>query len=188
MVKVVTQLDSVRPVIYAALADVANYPTWVPGCEKVLVTSVSGSIINCEVTLNNMKRVTLGIKYECEQDVVIRFEMTSGTDVKAYFGSYRLMNSAGDQGTVLVTELELDAGPLAPKFMVDRMLKKSLDETGAALRKYAKTRPVPASAALAEPEEPVAAKPKRARCVLRVVKTDSGEEQVWYGGKIFAPK
>jgi len=97
------------------------------------------------------------------------------------------MNSEGNNGTVLVTELELDAGPMAPKFMVDRILKKSLDESGKALQKYAKTRPAPAPDAAAEPEPAVVSKkPKRSRCLLRVVKTDSGEEQVWYGGKTFA--
>jgi hypothetical protein len=189
MVKVVNQLDSVRAVVFGVLTDFERYPTWVPGCEKVVVTSSADNVTNLDITLNNMKRLTLSLKFECEPDVLIKFEMTAASDVKAYSGSYRLLNSEGNNGTVLVTELELDAGPMAPKFMVDRMLKKSLEDSGNALKKYAKTRPVPVSDAPAEAEEPAGPKkPKRARCLLRVFKTDSGEEQVWYGGRVFAPK
>jgi len=187
MVKVVNQIDSVRPVVFGVLTDFEKYPTWVPGCEKVVVTSRTETVTNLDITLNSMKKLTLSLKFECEPDVLIKFEMTAAADVKAYFGSYRLMNSEGNNGTVLVTELELDAGPMAPKFMVDRILKKSLEDSGNALRKYAKTRPVPVTDAAPEPEPAVVSKkPKRSRCLLRVVKTDSGEEQVWYGGKTFA--
>lgn len=189
MVKVVNQVDSVRQVVFGVLTDFERYPSWVPGCEKVVVTSTGDNVTNLDITLNSMKRLTMSLKFEYEPDVLIKFEMTAPSDVKAYFGSYRLMNSEGNNGTVLVTELELDAGPMAPKFMVDRILKKSLEDSGSALRKYAKTRPAPVSDAPPEPEEPSGPKkPKRARCLLRVVKTDSGEEQVWYGGKIFAAK
>ena len=139
--------------------------------------------------MNSGKRVSISLKYDCEQDVFIRFEMTQGTDMRAYSGSYRLMNSADNNGTVVVTELDVDAGPMAPKFIVDRLMKKTVEDTNAAMVKHAKTLPASeGSAAPAEADEPVVARPKRARCVLRVIKTDSGVEQVWYRGKVFALK
>jgi hypothetical protein len=51
------------------------------------------------------------------------------------------MDSADGGGTVMIAELEIDAGAMAPKFLVDRMVKKALDETGNALKKYVKSMP-----------------------------------------------
>ncbi|HXJ38450.1 MAG TPA: SRPBCC family protein [Bryobacteraceae bacterium] len=191
MVKVVTQMNASRSVVYGLLTDFSTYPLWMGGCEKALVSNVTGNVSMVNITLNSMKKVQMGVKFECEQDVVINFEMVSGTDLKVYKGSYRLMNGASDEQSVMVTELDLDAG--MPKFIVDKMTKKSVEEAGTALNKLAKSRPAPVAAAgavsaAAEPDDKPVVKPKRSRCVLRVIRTDSGEEQVWYGGKTFALK
>jgi len=84
--------------------------------------------------------------------------------LKAYSGSYRLIDSADGKGTVLVAELNVDVRGMVPKFMVDRFISKSFDETGKALTAYAKKLPVQAAAPA---RGPVAeAKPRRAKRVM----------------------
>jgi len=188
MVKSVAQIDSDRSIVFAILTDFASYPQWVPGCESCVVKSAAGKTSTVEITLNSMKKIVLGLKFDAEADQLLKFELVSSKDVKAYAGSYKLMNASDGNGTVVVTELELDAGPMAPKFMVDRMLKKTLEETGVALRKYSKEASArkPASETVAAPAA-AKKKPTRSRCVLRITRTANGE-QIWYGGRTFQLK
>ena len=182
------QVNSSRASVFAILTDFASYPQWVPGCEKCSVLSSAGQISTLEIILNSMKRVTLALRFDAEPDQLLKFELISSKDVKAYAGSYKLMN-ATDGGTVVVTELELDAGPLAPKFMVDRMVKSTLEATGEALRKHVKAMP-PAAVAPSSVEPPAEKKSRRAsrpKCLLRVIKTESGE-RIWYSGRMFGPE
>jgi ribosome-associated toxin RatA of RatAB toxin-antitoxin module len=194
MVKSVAQVEHARALIFGILTDYSSYPSWVPGCESCIVQSSAGTISTIEITLNSMKKITLGLRFDAAPDQLLKFEMVSGTDVKSYTGSYKLMNATDGSGTVVVTELELDAGPMAPKFIVDRMIKKTLEQTGEALGKYAKTvaakqPPVEASGATASPAKPAVVKKKfrKSKCLLRVYKTDAGE-QIWYSGQVFKVK
>ena len=186
MVKIATQINWERAEVYAVLSNFANYPKWFPGCEGMVIHSSADNTTVVDITLSGLKKTVMNLKYVCEPDVLIKFELVKPGDVNAYVGSYRLMNADSGTGVVLVQEVDLDAG--APKFIVDRMMKKSLEACGAALIKMAKERPASAPAGGGASAAPVAAKKKRARCLLRVVKTDSGEEQIWYGGKTFVSK
>ncbi len=188
MVKTATPINWGRSDVYAVLSNFADYPKWFPGCEGMIVHSVNGNTTIVDITLNGLKKTVMNLKYECEPEVLIKFELVKPGDVNAYVGSYRLMDGEGGSGVVLVQEVDLDAG--APQFIVDRMMKKSLEACGAALVKMAKNRPAVAAApagggAVAAPAAP---RKKRARVLLRVVKTSSGEEHVWYGGKTFVGK
>jgi hypothetical protein len=82
---------------------------------------------------------------------------------------------------VIVAELEIDAGPLAPRFLVDRMAKKAVDDTGAALRKYLRTLPAQAPAVKVCVAEAKARPPRR---ILKVVRTPAGDT-IWYMGRTF---
>lgn len=186
MVKVAVQINFPRSFVYSILTDFARYPEWVPGCERCSVTSSSGQISNVEIVLNSMKKITLALRFDAEPDQLLKFELVSSKDVKAYSGSYKLMN-ATDGGSVLITELELDAGPLAPKFVVDRMAKGSVEATGAALGKHAKTLPPPVTAPAAAKEARSEKKARRPKCLLRVIRTDAGD-RIWYGGRMFGPE
>jgi hypothetical protein len=108
--------------------------------------------------------------------------MTKSRDLKGYSGTYRLMNAADQKGTVVIAELEIDAGFMAPKFMVDRMATKALQDTGEALNGYLKQAP-PAVAAPAGPRAEKEMKTRRNKQVLRVVKTQAGY-RVWLLGEI----
>ncbi len=113
MVKSVAQVEHGRALVFSILTDYPSYPSWVPGCEKCVVLSSSGTISTIEITLNSMKKITLGLRFDAAPDQLLKFEMVSGKDVKSYNGSYKLMNATDGSGTVVVTELELDAGPMA---------------------------------------------------------------------------
>jgi hypothetical protein len=115
--------------------------------------------------------------------------MISGKDLKAYNGAYRLMDSADGRGTVVIAEMEIDAGAMVPKFMVDRVAKKSIDDTGAALKKYAAKVPVTAGAAAQAPVAKPAEAPRRrrARKIIQVTKTSAGY-CVWLQGETFEVK
>ena len=189
MVKSVAQVSNARALVFSILTDYASYPSWVPGCESCTVQSANGNISTIEIVLNSMKKITLGLRFDAAPDQLLKFEMVSGKDVKSYSGSYKLMNATDGSGTVVVTELELDAGPMAPKFMVDRMLKKTLEATGLALGQYA------AKVAARQPASEVAAAPiavgaprkkrfRQSKCLLRVYRSETGE-RIWYGGQVF---
>ncbi|HVE17356.1 MAG TPA: hypothetical protein VNB29_11510, partial [Chthoniobacterales bacterium] len=109
--------------------------------------------------------------------------MTKSRDLKGYSGTYRLMTAADQKGTVVIAELEIDAGFMAPKFMVDRMATKALQDTGEALNGYLKQAPSPAVAAPQRPRAEKEMKPRRSKHVLRVVKTQAGY-RVWLLGEI----
>src|SRR5579863_2320899 len=183
MVKSVAQVDTARSIVFGILTDFGSYPQWVPGCERSQVISTSGNTSTTEIVLNSMKKITLRLRFDAAPDQLLKFELVSCPDVKAYSGSYKLMNASSGSGTVVVTELELDAGPMAPRFIVDRMVKKTLESTGESLRKYAKSvaarSPVPAAG-------PVTAAPAhkvhRPKCLLRVIHKESGD-QIYYGGR-----
>ena len=83
-----------------------------------------------------MKRVNLVLRYDAAPDQLLKFEMVSG-ELKGYTGSYKLMNATEGSGTVVSTELEMDAGPMAPKFIVDRLVKKIVESTNDAIGKRA---------------------------------------------------
>jgi hypothetical protein len=181
MIKAVINVEAPREQVFSVLTDYPRYKTWLPGCEISNVTSSSGNNADTEIVVNSMKRMTLGLRFEAVPTQVLNFRLTNSKDIKAYSGSYRLMDSADGRGTVVIAELEIDAGPMAPRFLVDRMVKKALDDTGSALRKYVKVLPAQARA----PERTAVAAPvHRVRHILRVLKTADGNV-VWYAGQTF---
>jgi ribosome-associated toxin RatA of RatAB toxin-antitoxin module len=167
MTKAVVNVPAPRPHIFSILTDYPRYKEWVPGCERSEVIGTSGAAVDAQIVINSMKRMELGLRFESQGTQSITFRMISGKNLKAYSGSYRLIDSADGKGTVLVAELNVDVRGMVPKFMVDRFISKSFDETGKALTAYAKKLPVQAAAPA---RGPVAeAKPRRAKRVLRIV-------------------
>ena len=184
MIKAVINVEAPRPQVFTVLTDYPRYKDWLPGCEQSSVLSGSGAAVDTEIVINSMKKMTLGLRFEAQPTQLLNFRMVSGKDIKAYNGSYRLMDSADGKGTVVIAELELDAGPLAPRFLVDRMAKKAIDETGVALRKYIQKMP---AAAVAAPAAAAPARVRHARRILQVVKIAEGH-RVWYRGQTFTLK
>ena len=130
--------------------------------------------------------IELGVRFEAEPAQSLRFRMTKGKELKAYSGTYRLMDATDCAGTVVIAELEIDVGVMVPKFMVDKMTRKMMDETGVALRKYIQSAPR-ASAGAPAVARPAGGKRRRARNILRVTKTPSGYN-VWLMGETFSVK
>ena len=185
MIKTVINVTAPRNQVFSVLSDYARYKEWVPGCERCSVTSASGSTSDTEIVINSMKRIELGVRFEAQPSTSLSFRMTKGKELKAYSGTYRLMDSTDGSGTVVIAELEIEVGMMAPKFMVDKMTRKMMDDTGAALRKYIASAPR-AAAPAARPAAP-AAKRRRARKIMYVTKTPSGYT-VWLMGETFAVK
>lgn len=185
MIKAVINVEAPRHQVFRVLTDYPNYRAWLPGCEKSTLVSSSGATSDTEIVVNSMKKMTLVLRFEAVPTQSLNFKMTSGKELKAYQGSYRLMDAADGKGTVVVAEMEIDAGAMVPKFMVDRVAKKSIDDTGAALKSYIKTMPaeappagVPAAAAQAKP----GGARRRTRRILTVTRTDGGYS-VWMMGE-----
>jgi ribosome-associated toxin RatA of RatAB toxin-antitoxin module len=183
MIKVVFNVQAPRSNVYAILTDYGGYKKWVPGCERCDVLSSTGNVTETQVVMNSAKRMELTLRFEAEPTQSLRFRMTKSRDLKGYSGTYRLMNAADQKGTVVIAELEIDAGFMAPKFMVDRMATKALQDTGEALNGYLKQAPPPAVAAPAGPRAEKEMKTRRNKQVLRVVKTQAGY-RVWLLGEI----
>lgn len=186
MVKAVIQVEAPRPRVFAILTDYPRYQEWVAGCASSTVTSKTDTMTEADVVITGMKRMTLGLRFEAFPEQTINFRMVRGTDVKAYSGSYRLMDSADGKGTVVIAELQVEVGGMAPKFMVDRIVSKTFDDTATALKAYVqKTR----SASDAAPARATATESRRkgVRHLLKVVKTGDGY-RMWFLGEAFAVK
>ena len=189
MIKAVINVAAPRPQVFGILSDYPRYKDWVPGCERCVVTSASGNTSDTEIVISSMKRIELGVRFEAQPDQLLSFRMTKGKELKAYSGTYRLMDAADGSGTVVIAELEIDVGMMVPKFMVDKMTRKMMDDTGVAIRKYLAKAPRPAVAAPAAAPRAAAppAKRRRARKLLRVTKSAAGYN-VWLMGESFAVK
>ncbi len=186
MIKAVINVPAPRHQVYAVLTEYDKYEAWLPGCKEAKITAKNGSSTDAEITISSMKTMTMALRFEADGSQGLTFRLLRSSDLKGYSGSYRLMDAADGNGTVVITEMELDAGAMVPKFMVDRMAKKSIDDTGAALREYLKKLPPsaapPSTVGAAPAAQPAAVKRKRARRILRVTKTGEGIK-IWYMGR-----
>jgi len=180
MIKSVINVPAPRQMVFSVLTDYPGYRNWVPGCEQCAVLSQSGNSAEAQIVVSSMKRIEMSLRFEAQPIQSLSFRMVKGKDVKAYSGTYRLMDATDGKGTVLIAELEIDVGMMVPKFMVDRMSKKMIDDTGNALRKHMQTVRIPTTAAQAARS----ARPRRARRLLRVTKTASGYK-IWLQGETY---
>jgi carbon monoxide dehydrogenase subunit G len=189
MIKAVINLEAPREHVFAILTDYPRYKKWLPGCEQSDVVSTSGATTDANIVINSMKKMQLVLRFEAQPTQSLNFRMTGGKDMKSYVGSYRLMDAADGAGTVVIAEMEIDAGAMVPKFMVDRIAKKSIDDTGNALKGYVKTVPFQAGAApkAAAPARTEQARPRRAKRIMQVVKTAEGY-RVWMMGETYIIK
>ena len=183
MIKTVIKVAASREDVFKALIDLANYARWVPGCERCEIVKASGNTTDVEVSMNSMKHLELGLRFEWEPTQSVRFRMTHGKEIKGYSGTYRLMDSADRKGTVLIAELEIDGGFLAPKFIVDRVATKVLEDTGEALKKYIQS--IGRQTAAAAPGSGSEVRKKRDKRIVRVVSTPAGYSLWLYGKKFF---
>jgi carbon monoxide dehydrogenase subunit G len=186
MIKAVINLEAPREHVFMILTDYRSYTKWLPGCEQSEIVSTSGETVDTDLVINSMKKMRLGLRFEAQPTQSLSFRMISGKDMKSYAGSYRLMDAADGKGTVVITEMEIDAGAMVPKFMVDRIAKKSIDDTGNALKEYVKKVPPQAGAAprAAAAARAAVARPRRARRIMQVIKTADGY-RVWMHGATY---
>src|SRR5690349_15726652 len=183
MIKAVINVPAPRGAVFQVLSDFPRYKEWVPGCESCTVNSQNGNTTDTTITITSMKRIQLGVRFDAQPDTALAFKMTSGKDLKAYSGTYRLMDAADGNGTVVIAELEIDVGMMAPKFMVDKITRKMMDDTGVAIRAHIQKMGIKAAPAAAKPA--AVATPRRrqrARRLLRVTKTSEGYS-VWLLGE-----
>ncbi len=202
MTKAVFQIDAPKERLYYIICDFVRWSEWWPGCQEAKIVSDKGNTKQVEVTLTGMKTITMGLEFDLTPVQLINFRKFSGKDVKDYVGSFKLMPSSDGAGTVVMSEMEMDAGSMVPKFMVGKIMEKSLQQTADALKLRVNTAPptptldVPASAAPAavaaagaggaaapvSVAAPQPAAPVRRKRVLHV--THSGEGyRVWLMGK-----
>jgi ribosome-associated toxin RatA of RatAB toxin-antitoxin module len=187
MIKAVINVPAARQQVFSVLTDYSGYRNWVPGCEACTVTSQSGNSAEAAIVVGGMKRVEMSLRFEAQPIQSLVFRMTRGKDLKAYSGTYRLMDASDGAGTIVIAELEIDAGMMVPKFMVDKMSRKMIDDTGAALRKHLAGARIPTAVAQAAHSAAKAAAPRRPRRLLRITKTDAGYK-IWLRGETYIVK
>ena len=178
MNKGVTQIQAPREQVFATLTKYAEYPLWVPGCRRLTVLNSTGNQTEAEVVQVAMKSITAVLRFQAEPPASIRFEMIKGTDFKSYSGNYRLMAAAGG-GTVVMTEIEIDAGLMVPRFLLDNKIREFLEGFGKALQKRVAATTIPSSTAASQAH----ASRRHLRRLLRITRTAGGIE-IWYLGKI----
>lgn len=180
MIKAVIYVSAPRPAVFSVLTNYPQYRTWLPGCEQSEVIKREGNTTDTEIVIRSMKTMRIGLRFEASQDQLLSFHMISGQDMKAYDGSYRLMDAADGDGTVVVAELEIDAGPMAPRFLVDRFAKKAIDDTGKALGSYLRESARPGVV-------PAARRPVKTGRPKRLVQLGKvgNEYRLWLSGRIY---
>ncbi len=183
MIKAVINVEAPRDHVFRVLTDYPQYRKWLPGCEKSEVTTRTGNTADTDIVINSMRRMQVGLRFEAQPTQLLSFRMLSSKDLKAYNGCYRLMDAADGKGTVVIAEMEIDAS--VPKFLLDRVAKKSMEETGNALKQYIRSIPVtPGVAAGAAAARPPESRARRAKRILRVVETPDGYN-IWMMGEAY---
>ena len=184
MIKAVINVEAPMQRVFHILTDFPNYKSWIPGCEKCVVTAQNGSVTDTELLINNMKRMEFALRFEAHPPQTITFRMTRGKDLKTYAGTYRLMDAADGKGTVLIAELDVDVG-MMPRFMVDKMGAKMLDDLGKSIRiRAAALQGQAATTAAAAPAKAPETRLRRTKRILRVTGSASGY-QVYLLGETF---
>jgi carbon monoxide dehydrogenase subunit G len=139
--KSVFQIDAPRDRLYGIISDFNRWSEWFPGCKEAKIVNDKGNTKQVELTLASVKTITMGLEFDLTPTQLINFRKYMGKDVKEYAGSFRLMNASDGAGTVVVGEMEMDAGAIVPKFMVGRIMEKSLAQTAEALKARVHTAP-----------------------------------------------
>jgi hypothetical protein len=185
MIKSALYLPASRPRIFAVLTSYPKYSEWLPGCDQCVVVSTQGSVADTEIVFSSPKRLEARLRFEAHENEAIHFQLSGAKELKTYAGVYRLADAADGKGTVLFSELELEAKSI-PKFITDGMAKKSLKDAGAALKRYVERLPAEGS----QPQSPShEARPVRfrARRLVQIVKDPKGY-RVWLMGESFRTK
>jgi carbon monoxide dehydrogenase subunit G len=193
LTKAVFQIDAPKDRLFGIIADFPRWSEWFPGCKEAKVVTDKGNTKQVELTLASIKTLTMGLEFDLTPTQLINFRKYSGKDVKEYAGSFRLMNASDGAGTVVMGEMEMDAGSLVPKFMVGKIMEKSLAQTAEALKARIATAPpgpvyetAEAVAAPAAAGAAVAAAPQvvhvRRKRMVHVIQSGSGY-RVWLMGK-----
>jgi carbon monoxide dehydrogenase subunit G len=146
--KSVFRIDAPKDRLFGIIADFKRWSEWFPGCKEAKIISDKGTSLQVEITLSSVKTITMGLEVDLTPTQLISFRQYSGKDVKHYCGSFRLMNASDRAGTVVTGEMEMDAGAMVPKFVVERIMERSLAQTEEALK--ARVHTAPPSAKYAE--------------------------------------
>lgn len=193
MTKSVFQIDAPKNRLFGIIADFERWSEWFPGCKEAKIVTDKGTTLQVEITLASVKTITMGLEFDLTPTQLINFRKYSGKDVKEYCGSFRLMNASDGAGTVVMGEMEMDAGAMVPKFMVGRIMEKSLAQTAEALKARIHTAPPgskydsmeAAAVAPAAPGAPAVAAPAtpvRRKRMVHVIQSGEGY-RVWLMGK-----
>lgn len=194
MTKSVFQIDAPKERLFGIIADFERWSEWFPGCKQAKIVSDKGNSKQVEITLASVKTITMGLEFDLTPTQLINFRKYSGKDVKEYAGSFRLMNASDGAGTVVMGEMEMDAGAIVPKFMVGKIMEKSLAQTAEALKQRVNTAPPGPKFESAEPAVVVAAGagaaavtapqavPVRRKRLVHVIQSGEGY-RVWLMGR-----
>ena len=191
MTKSVFQIDATKDRLFGIIADFERWSEWFPGCKEAKIVSDKGNTKQVEITLASLKTITMGLEFDLTPTQLINFRKYSGKDVKDYCGSFRLLNASDGAGTVVMGEMEMDAGAMVPKFMVGRIMEKSLAQTAEALKLRVNTAPptpkfesqeaaAPSGAGALTLVSPAA--PARRKRMVHVIQSGEGY-RVWLMGK-----
>jgi carbon monoxide dehydrogenase subunit G len=193
LTKSVFQIDATKDRLFGIISDFNRWSEWFPGCKEAKIVNDKGNTKQVELTLASVKTITMGLEFDLTPTQLINFRKYSGKDVKDYCGSFRLMNASDGAGTVVMGEMEMDAGAMVPKFMVGRIMEKSLAQTAEALKQRVHTAPpgpkfdeaetvaaVPGAGPAAPGAAPAA--PVRRKRMVHVIQSGEGY-RVWLMGK-----
>lgn len=180
MISSVLHLAASRERVFAVLTDYGSYSSWIPWCSRSAVLNSIGNRTDAELVLTSMRTISVTVRFDANPHHSLRFEMLRSSHLKAYSGEYRLMPAASGEGTVVVSEIEIDAGATVPHFLLVRSVRRLLDELGVAIQSRLHLQPA-IGPQTAVPER------KRNRRILQIARTSQGY-RIWYLGRVYGPQ
>ena len=136
MIRSVLHIEAPRDQVFAVLTDYPRYREWFPGCEHSAVVAKMDGSVEAEFVINIVRRVRIGMRFVAQPSRTLSFRMIKGRDLRSYSGSYRLADSADGRGTTLIAEMRVELNSFVPGFVVSHFARRSMDETGASLKRH----------------------------------------------------
>lgn len=179
MIRTVVNIPAPPRHVFSILTDVNAYQNWMPGCIHSRTLESDDSMIVAEIILKTLRRLRFNLRFKIQNQHTLLFQLLEGSDFKRYEGSWQTLWSSDQTGTVVIGQVDIDAGYVAPGFIANSLVRTSMNDTGRALSKRALE--VPRSETSAEQERILDDSEQRER-ILHIMKLDKGY-RVWCLGQ-----
>jgi ribosome-associated toxin RatA of RatAB toxin-antitoxin module len=179
MIRTVANIPAPPRHVFSILTDVDAYQDWMPGCIHSRTLESDDSMIDGEIILKSLRKLRFNLRFKIQNQHTLTFQLLKGSDFKRYEGSWQTLWSSDQTGTVVIGQIEFDAGYVAPAFIASSLVRTSMNDTVRALSQRALE--VPRSETSAEQERILDDSEPKER-ILHIMKLEKGY-RIWCLGQ-----